>query len=277
MENKVTKNKNTEYKILALDIDGTLTNSQKRVTKRVKVSLNNLYKRNIPVLLVSGRPTEGIMPVAKEINLIENGGYILSFNGGKIIKADTGEVVYSKSIPKEFIKDICEFAKENNLEILTYKDGKIITTNPEDKYVEIEARINRLEAIKTEDMVAAAPESPDKFLMVGEPEILEKKVVEMQNKFKGKLNIFRSEPYFMEIVPLGIDKAQALKLLLDYLSLTRKQLVACGDGRNDVTMIDYAGMGVAMENACEEVKNVADFVTASNDDEGVCMAIDKFF
>lgn len=277
MKNKESKNKNTEYKILALDIDGTLTNSQKKVTKKVKASINNLYKRNIPVLLVSGRPTEGILPVAEEINLIENGGYILSFNGGKIIKADTGEVVYSKSIPNELIKDICEFAKKNNLEILTYKDGKIITTNPKDKYVEIEARINRLETIKIEDMEASAPDSPDKFLMVGEPEILEKKVVEMQEKFKGKLNIFRSEPYFMEIVPTGIDKAQSLKVLLNSLSLTRKQLVACGDGRNDVTMIDYAGMGVAMENACDEVKSVANFVTASNDDEGVCLAIDKFF
>lgn len=265
------------YKILALDIDGTLTNTKKEVTGRVKSAIKKLYDKNIPVLLVSGRPTEGILPVAEEIKLIENNGYILSFNGGKIIRAGDNKVIYSKAIDNDLVGDICDFAEKNKLAILTYKDGKIITTDENDEYVKIEARINRLSTIKVEDMKKEAPKNPDKFLIVGKPEILEKKVIEMAEKFKGRLNIFRSEPYFMEIVPLGIDKAQSLEVLLNSLSLTREQLVACGDGRNDVTMIAYAGMGVAMENACEEVKAVADFVTASNDEEGVAVAIEKFF
>ncbi|MBQ1192659.1 MAG: HAD family phosphatase [Lachnospiraceae bacterium] len=266
-----------KYKILALDIDGTLTNSKKEVTDEVKEKINGLYQKNIPVLLVSGRPTEGILPIADEIKLRENNGYILAFNGGKIIKADTGEVIYSKSIPNEPIHDICQFAKDNNLAILTYKDGKIITNNPEDEYVRIEARINKLEAVRVGDMEGEAPQSPDKFLIVGNPKILENKVEEMAELFKGKLNIFRSEPYFIEIVPMGIDKAESLEILLNKLSLKREELIACGDGRNDITMIDYAGMGVAMENACDEAKSVANFITKSNDENGVAAAIDKFF
>ena len=265
------------YRILALDIDGTLTNSDKDVTDRVKKAIHSLYERKIPVLLVSGRPTEGIYPIAEKIDLMENDGYILAFNGGKIINAKSKEVIYSKAIDNSLTGPICDFASENNLTILTYKDGKIITTNPEDEYVKIDARINKLSSVKVDDMKKEAPSNPDKFLIVGDPFILEKKVVEMACKFEGRLNIFRSEPYFMEVVPLGIDKAQSLEVLLKSLSLTKEQLVACGDGRNDVTMIDYAGMGVAMENACDEVKAVADFITASNDDDGVAVAIERFF
>ena len=141
------------YKILALDIDGTLTNSAKEVTPKVKEALYRLYEKNIPVLLVSGRPTEGILPIAKEIDLEENGGYILAFNGGKIINAKTKEVIYQKSVPYEYVKEICDFAVENDLAVLTYKDGDIITNKPMDEYVQIEARINRLKAVEVEAFV----------------------------------------------------------------------------------------------------------------------------
>ena len=265
------------YKILALDIDGTLTNSKKEVTDRTKAALSSLYERNIPVLLVSGRPTEGIFPVAKEINLEENNGYILAFNGGKILNASTGEIIYQKSVPYEYVKEICDFAVENDLAVLTYKDGDIISNKPDDEYVQIEARINKLKAVKVDDVAAVAPENPDKFLIVGPPDIIAEKLPIMQEKFAGRLNIFCSEPFFMEIVPLGIDKAQSLDLLLSKLSLQSSELVACGDGGNDVTMIKYAGMGVAMANACKAVLDAADYVTLSNDEDGVAVAIEKFF
>lgn len=266
-----------EYKILALDIDGTLTNTKKEITRGVQAELDKLYERNIPVLLVSGRPYEGIVPIANEINLFENGGYILAFNGGRIVNCANGEVVYNKFIKKELIPDICNFAFSNNLTVLTYKDGKIISNNANDEYLKIEARINKMDAVTVDDIIAQAPEHCDKFLIVGPEEICEKKVVEMAEMFKADLNIFRSEPYFIEVVPKGIDKAESLEWLLNKLSLTKENLVACGDGRNDVTMVKYAGMGVAMDNACDEVKEVSNFITASNDEDGVAVAIKKFF
>lgn len=266
-----------DYKILALDIDGTLADSKKRITGPVKRRLKGLYDRNIPVLLVSGRATEGIMPVAREIELCDNDGYILAFNGGKIIHAGTKEVLYEKSVPHELVAPVCEFAKKHNLVILTYKDGNIISTDSDNQYVQLESRITGMPVVKTDDMLKDAPYSPSKFLMVEDGEILAGKTELMKKEFEGKLNVFRSEPFFMEIVPLGIDKAESLGVLLDKLNLTKEELVACGDGRNDVTMIDYAGMGVAMANACDEVKAVSNFVTLSNDEDGVAVAIDKFF
>lgn len=266
-----------EYRILALDIDGTLTNSKKEITDRVKTDINKLYKKDIPVLLVSGRPTEGIYPIAEEIGLLEQKGYILAFNGGKIIDTVTKEVMYQKSIPNELVNELCDYAEKTDFAFLTYKDGKIITTKVDDQYVEIEARINKLEAVKIDNMRECAPESPDKFLLVGDPDKAEIIVKDMAKHFEGRLNIFRSEPFFIEIVPLGIDKAESLAVLLEKIGLKKEEMVACGDGRNDVTMIKYAGMGVAMENACEEVKEVSNYVTLSNDEDGVAVAIEKFF
>ena len=118
---------------------------------------------------------------------------------------------------------------------------------------------------------------PDKFLFVGEPLYIESILPDMQRRFAGKLNIFRSEPYFMEIVPLGIDKARSLDRLLDKLGMTSENLVACGDGFNDISMVNFAGMGVAMANACAETKAVANYIAPSNDEDGVADAIKKFF
>ena len=266
-----------KYKILALDIDGTLTDSKKEITPRVNAAIDRLHSDNIPVLLVSGRPTEGIIPIANEIDLFQNAGYILAFNGGKIIDCKTNEVVYNKYIPEELVPHICNFAYESGLTVLTYKDGKIISNNADDEFLAIEARINKMEAVKVDDLIKEAPAHCDKFLLVGDEKLCEKKVEEMAELFKDKLNIFRSEPFFIEVVPKGIDKAESLEVLLSKLGLTRDDLVACGDGRNDVTMVNYAGMGVAMENACDDVKKVADFITASNDQDGVAIAIEKFF
>ena len=99
----------------------------------------------------------------------------------------------------------------------------------------------------------------------------------MQKRFEDRLNIFRSEPFFMEIVPIGIDKAKSLDRLLDKLGMDSTKLVACGDGFNDVSMVNFAGMGVAMANACAETKAVANYIAPSCDEDGVADAIKKFF
>ena len=98
----------------------------------------------------------------------------------------------------------------------------------------------------------------------------------MQEKFNGILNVFLSEPYFMEVTPLGIEKASALQTLLDYLGLTRDDLMAIGDGLNDIPMLKFAGLSIAMENAYEETKQYADDVTLSNDEDGVAAAVEKY-
>ncbi len=266
------------YKILALDIDGTLLNSKKEITPEVLNSIESLQKKDIPIVIASGRPAQGISHVASELSLEKKGGYILSFNGGKIIDCKTKEVIYSKTIQKEYYQEIYEYAlnlKEASL--ITYKGDDIITEKPENKYVDVESNVVKMPVVKVDKLLEEIDFLVDKFLLVGEPEYMMSHVKAMSEHFKGRLNVFQSEPFFIEVVPLGVDKAASLEKLLEKLGLKKEELVACGDGRNDVTMIDFAGLGVAMENACDEVKEVADYITSSCDENGVKKVIDRFF
>jgi hypothetical protein len=268
------------YKILALDIDGTLLNTKKEITPAVAAAVSRLQDAGIPVLIASGRPMQGIRHVADGLHMNERGGYILSFNGGRITEYKSGEVIYSKPVSQKYYKEVIEYADTLDASILTYDGDEIITEKPDNKYVDIESSVVRMPVRKVENLyetIVRDNVAVDKFLIVGEPEYMISQVEKMAEHFKGRLNVFQSEPFFIEVVPLGIDKASSLGVLLDRLGMTREELAACGDGKNDVTMIDYAGMGIAMENACDEVKAVADYITDSCDNDGVAKAIDKFF
>lgn len=266
-----------EYRFLALDIDGTVTNSNKEITPAVKAEIKRLQEADIPVALVSGRPAPGIKHVAEELEFSKYNCYILAFNGGKIIDARTNKVVYSQTIPLSLAHEICRAAKDYDVSVVTYRGDEIISTHPENQYTRIEAYVTKMPVCGVEDMEKELDFEPDKFLFVGEPLYLESILPEMQKRFEDRLNIFRSEPFFMEIVPLGIDKAKSLDRLLDSLGMDSSQLVACGDGFNDVSMVNFAGMGVAMGNACAETKAVANYIAPSCDEDGVADAVRRFF
>lgn len=265
------------YKALGLDIDGTLLNTKKEITPEVYNAISELQERNIPVFIVSGRPAQGIRHVESALNMKEKGGYILSFNGGKIIDCSNDEVIYSKTIPEDLYKEVYEYTSKMTGTMLTYRGDEIITENVDDKYIKIESSVVKMPVVKVDNLLNELTFPVDKFLIVGEPKHMEKQVGGMIERFRGRLNIFQSEPCFIEVVPMGIDKGTSLGILLERLGIKREELVVCGDAKNDITMIKYAGVGVAMENACEEAKAVADYITDSCDNDGVAKAIYKYF
>lgn len=116
----------------------------------------------------------------------------------------------------------------------------------------------------------------NKLLIPGEPSVLEQAMEVLKRRFHSLLNIYRSEPFFLEIMPQKIDKAHSLQKLLNSIGLTADSMICCGDGYNDVSMIEYAGLGVAMENAQSIVKQRADFITRSNDEDGILHVINEF-
>lgn len=265
-----------KYKMIALDIDGTLTNSKKQITPGVKKALKKAQEKGVKVVLASGRPTTGILPLAEELELKTYGGYILSFNGGKIIDCKTDEVIYEKMIPEEKISEIYEFAQENNVSLLSYHKQHIITESPDNKYVQIESKINRMPVKQIENFVEYVDFPVVKCMMLGDGDYLEKLERKAVDQLGDDLSIYRSEPYFLETMPQNIDKANGLEKLLEHEGLTREELIACGDGFNDVSMIGYAGLGVAMDNAQPAVKQVANYVTSSCDEDGVAKVVEKF-
>ena len=112
--------------------------------------------------------------------------------------------------------------------------------------------------------------------MTGDPEEMKKAETDLAGIMKGRMDVFRSAPFFVELVPMGIDKAESLKRLLAIMGIGTKKLMSFGDGYNDISMIKLAGMGIAMENAAQEVKEAADYVTLSNEEDGVAAALKKF-
>lgn len=264
------------YQMIVLDLDGTLTNSKKVITPKTKAALMDIQRAGKTVVLASGRPTPGILHLADELELQKFGGYILSFNGAKIIHCKTKEIIYNKTLPSECISALYEKAKENGIGILSYTESEIVLGNGKDKYSELEAKINGLPLREVEDFPKFMNFSVNKCLMTGEPEQIIVAQDQLREMFKESLNIFRSEPFFLEIMPSNIDKAYSLQKLLEFLGYEKSQMICCGDGFNDLSMIRYAGLGVAMENAQPEVKAEADFVTYSNDEDGIAHVIEKF-
>ena len=210
------------------------------------------------------------------MELHESGGYILSFNGGRIIDCKTGETVFAKELPVSSNARIIRMAEDHGVNILTYENDLIVTPNARDEYVEKEAAINKLEVKEVEDMEAYVQFPVVKFLMLEEGDFLAMVEPKVKAALGRDYSVYRSEPYFLEILPKGIDKAASLERLLLRLGMKRDDMIACGDGYNDLSMIQYAGLGVAMENAVLPVKTAADYVTCSNNHDGVAHVVEKF-
>ncbi len=266
-----------KYKLLVLDIDGTVTNSKKEVTQATKDAVIRIQKEGVRVAIASGRPTPGTKQVAEVLELKRFGNYVLSFNGGKVTDCGTEEVILDKTIPPEMAAVLQEEAKQYGVGILTYDTQGALAGTEVDEYMELEARINHIDIKKVGAFAEAVTFPVNKCLMTGEPEHLAVVEKELKAKYAGSLNIFRSEPFFLELMPKGIDKAAVLKRFISFLGIDQKEVVCCGDGYNDISMIEFAGLGVAMANARQEVLDAADHITGSNDEDGIVQVIEKFF
>lgn len=265
-----------KYKLLALDIDGTLTNSQKQISPKTKQALMEAQQKGLRLILASGRPTDGVRPLARQLEMEKYGGFILSYNGARVIDLSNEQMVYEKTLAPEIIPVIGELAHKYKIGVLTYVDGAVITETPEDPYIQLEARINGLPLKGVENFAEAVTEKEPKCLMTGDGEYMGKIEPEIASAL-GNLSVYRSEAYFIEIMPENIDKAVSLEKLCEYVGVTREELAACGDGYNDMPMIRYAGLGIAMANAKEPVREAADVITLSNDEDGIAAALEKYF
>ena len=265
-----------DYQILVLDLDGTLTNSKKEITEPTKQALIDIQEKGKKVVLASGRPTPGILPLAKELHLEKYGSYILSFNGARIIDCRSKELLYNRTIPSEVIRPIYEMLKSYDMDLLTYTDTHILSGMKTNQFTELESRINQMPIVQTDDFLSEITFPVNKLLGTGNKEIIAKALEMVKSHFHSQLNIYLSEPFFLEIMPQRIDKAHSLQKLLNSIGLTADSMICCGDGYNDLTMIEYAGLGVAMENAQPLVKESADYITKSNDEDGILHVINEF-
>ena len=265
-----------DYKLIALDIDGTLTNSRNEITPRTRYALLEAQAQGKRIIIASGRHPIGVYPIAQDLRLEDYGGYIMSFNGGKIIECSTGRTIVTKLFPREYLPDIISVLQDSNITVITWDDKRIFANNKRNDYTDIEQEVLKTEMVVVDDFVSEVKFEVNKILLAGEPDELDEYQEILTKRYDGLLEIYKSAPYFLELMPFGVSKGSMLPLLLEQLGVNRDELIAFGDNYNDMTMIGYAGMGVAMANGEPEIRKIANYVCASNDDDGIAEALHKF-
>lgn len=263
--------------VLALDLDGTLTDSKKRISERTKESIDKFITAGGTVALASGRPTFGVMPVAKILELDKKGGYILSYNGGCFLDCKNNKQLFMKELTHEYLPILEKQAKEFGINLMTYNGDKAYALDIDEQYYMIEININHFIRVKANPLTPKITFPIIKCLMTADGDYLAKVEKEMKKYWEGKLNIVRSEPYFLEVTEVGIDKASTITNMVKKLGKSVDNLICCGDGFNDLSMIQAAGIGVAMANAQERVRAAADYITKSNDEDGIVDVVENLF
>lgn len=264
-------------KILILDIDGTLTNSKKEITPKTLDAMIKVQEAGHTIMIASGRPTHGVKWISDALQLERFGGYILNFNGARITNVKTKEVVYQQMFPKDCMKPLYEYALSHDMGFMTYENNYLLYGTRLDEHMEFEARLNHLELKYVEDIISYVDFDINKCLFTSSVDVAPELEKELVSMYEGKLSIYRSEPFFIEAMPLGVDKAASLERLFHIIGVDKQDAIACGDGFNDMSMIAYAGLGVAMANAQDAVKEVADVITKkTNDEDGLLEIVDKY-
>ncbi len=266
-----------KYNAFFSDIDGTLVTDDKKISKRVFEAISALKQHNIPVVLSTGRPELGIKKVVEDFELQNSNGYVICYNGGKVISLKTQEVIFSKVISKPLLKKVFECAKKADLEPIVYSETGILTQDVNNEYVMIESQITKMPLELFDGDYESITAPIHKCLAVGSPEKVEKAKDIFSKELADSVDSFTSAPIFLEIMPKGVNKGVGVNAVLEHCGLTKQQAVACGDGFNDVDMLKFVGMGIAMENAVDGVKAYCKDIVPSNNEDGVAHAIARYF
>ena len=262
------------FKMICLDIDGTLLNSNHKISRKVKDTIKIVAnEKKIPVILVSARMPKGITFLQRELEIEEP---IICYSGALILDKDM------KVLSKEFINvldfgEIYKLAVKHNIHISLYKDDEWYIGEMDD-WAKQESEITNIVPKITDfdeliELWKKEATGPNKILCMSSPD----KITFLKENIKdSELNIYPSKPTYLEIMPTNASKTFAINCLQKKFDINKSEIIAIGDNYNDIDMIEYAGLGIAMGNAPEDVKKHANDVTLTNDENGVAEALEKY-
>lgn len=264
------------YKLIVLDVDGTMLNSNRELTKRTVQTLRKVQQMGIRIALASGRPTYGILPLAKAIDLGVYDGYIISYNGAQVMEAKTGQVIFERRIDPQMVPYLEKKARKMGLTMAYYDGNEVVSTDITNAHVVDEAEMNGM-TLRQDDILSISMDDwPAEIMLVSDDEeALTSLEQHMQRHLNGVMDTIHSNPYYLEIVGYQVGKSYAMSALVQKMGIQMSEVLAIGDGAADINMIQMAGTGIAMANATEGVRRCADFTTLSNDQDGAALAIEK--
>jgi len=269
------------YKLVAIDLDGTLLNSKKQISDENKEAIKNAIDAGLHVLVCSGRIYAGARVFGEEIG---SNLPIITCNGARIMDMETNQEIYSKTLPLDICEKVVDFCHDFGIYYHAYVGDTLFTEKldfsslkfseknkelPEDRRMDIQVVDDMKHYFKK-----YSNDISKLVIMSNDSEKLAKARVELE-KIKG-IALMSSGPDNFEIMDETVNKGEALKFMAERYGIKQEEVMALGDNENDLSMLEYAGLAVAMGNGEDYVKEIADFVTQSNDDNGVAFAINKF-
>lgn len=266
-----------KLQLIAMDLDGTLLNDEKRISDRTKRILMEAQKQGIRLALASARPSTGLNRECEALDMKNYGGILMSYNGGRIIDAATGGILFETTMDLNTTKSVLR-----KLEALPVTpildDGKIFYVESKDGYkVDYECRNNNMVCQEVGNLADFLHFPVVKILMSLDPQSLPQVQKTIAAFLPEDLTVVQTAAFYLEIIPRSIHKGQGIRDICRTLNIPKEAVIAFGDAENDIPMLREAGIGVAMGNAQSSVKAVADKVTLSNNEDGLAAALEGYF
>lgn len=263
------------YKLIALDMDGTLLREDKTISKETYRAIQRAKNKGVKVVLATGRPIDGIKRYLQELDLLNDNDYAIAYNGALVQNTKTKDIVAQTLMNLKDVDYLYKLSQELKVNIHALTEHTCITPKWS-KYSQVEADINDIPLEFVDFNNLNKDTTIVKIMFIDEPNYLTEVMSKLPKEVYEKYSVLRSAPYFLEFLDKRVNKGYGVELLADKLGIKREEVICIGDAGNDLHMIKFAGLGVAMGNAFPEVKEAADYITLTNEDHGVAHVIDKF-
>lgn len=270
-----------DKKLLFLDLDGTLLNDAKQITPGNRNALEQVLTLGHSVIIATGRPLQSAIKQAQTLGLDQPGCYLIAYNGAVIYDCETEQPIFSKTLSLQSAIRIFDYVNAQGVHIQTYDDWDVLVEpRCDDEAVRRYCSLIQMSHRVISDVHTDLKESPVKCLAIDFNE--QTKLLELQRWIRDamsqEVDCFFSCPYYLEIVPRGMSKGEAVRMLCRIMNVPIENTVAVGDASNDISMIKAAGVGVAMANATEEVRVAADTITQQdNNHDGIAEVAARWF
>ena len=261
-------------KLLALDLDGTLLRDDLTISSRNKEAIKKVRAKGVEVVIATGRPNSAAVKYIKELEL---DSYLITYNGALIKDIKKDKIIKHSPVELEISYEILDYVKANDLYLNIYLKDQIFC-NKDCEERQYYKELMGVEPIIVEDNLEKIFDQESTKLLIIEKNLEETEKIfnNLSEKYSDRLKFKRSIIDCIDIMDKSVSKGNALKVLVDLLGLNSEQLTAIGDRNNDLEMIEYAGVGVAVSSGEKILKDAADYITVSNNEDGVAEYIEKF-
>lgn len=272
-----------DIKLIAIDLDGTLLGSKGSLSQENKEAIKEVKKAGIKIVLCTGRPLRSMTHLLEEADLLDEDDLVITYNGGLIQRSKTGEIISEITLNREESLDIYKLGQQLKLPVnfidLDYVYEPPYPEGVDSIYMSSSREAPKINALKFMDLDMENLPDPfkiNKVVMSRPSKELDAAIPHIADIYHERYNIYKSQAFILEVLPKNVDKGFSMRLLGDMLGLEKKQIMGIGDQENDLSLVENAGLGIAMENAIDQVKDAADYITRSNDNNGVAHALRKF-